>query len=278
MDTLIAQIDSYLRFLISERLLYVSLHPFGQGMCLLDTPLRIYNIHRHEYCLFLKGVAGVWKKCVRCQEKAWKKSENGEFYGVCHGGVGEYVYPLQGADGRSVGFISVSGYAPPDRADYAKHLSAEFALSLKQLRQASQGLLPCPAKEEVDKLIHPLCRMLELYFIRQPLSEPKSFDQRVIAYLHAHYKENITSREVCEALFCSRSYLSHRFRNKHGKGLREYITDLRLQDAAKLLAYSEMSISEVAAATGFADTNYFSKTFKKAMGCSPIRYRKEKAP
>lgn len=275
MDTLLDQIDRYLRFLISQRSLYVSLHPFGAGMCLLDTPLRIYNIHRHEYCLFLKGVEGVWKKCVRCQEKAWKKSENGAFYGVCHGGVGEFVYPLIGPDGHSLGFISVSGYAPADRANYEKSLSAEFALSEKQLQQAAASLLPTPTKEELDTLIHPLCRMLELYFIRQPLSQPKSFDQRVISYLHAHYKENITSREVCEALFCSRSYLSHRFRSKHGKSLREYINELRLQDSVKLLTCSEMSIAEVAAATGFADTNYFSKTFKKAMGCSPVRYKKE---
>lgn len=71
----------------------------------------------------------------------------------------------------------------------------------------------------------------------------------------------------------SPSYLRHLFREQTGKTLTEYITELRISEAKKLLRSTDDSILSIALAVGFNDQSYFSKVFQKSVGTSPSRYR-----
>ena len=53
----------------------------------------------------------------------------------------------------------------------------------------------------------------------------------------------------------------------------KYFAHMRAKHAAKLLKTTEMSITQVAAATGFSDMYYFIKYFERYMGISPKQYR-----
>ena len=57
-------------------------------------------------------------------------------------------------------------------------------------------------------------------------------------------------------------------------GIAEYIRRRRLHKAKKLLKMTDLPISQIALAVGFADYNYFSRIYKKAYGKSPRYYRK----
>lgn len=54
-----------------------------------------------------------------------------------------------------------------------------------------------------------------------------------------------------------------------------YIEAVRMEKAKQLLLNRELSITEVAAYTGYSDPNYFSKVFRKYTSMSPRRYREE---
>ncbi len=54
----------------------------------------------------------------------------------------------------------------------------------------------------------------------------------------------------------------------------EYLTQRRLQEAKRLLQRNELSVSEIAARSGFSDAGYFSTVFRKHEGVSPIEYKK----
>lgn len=56
----------------------------------------------------------------------------------------------------------------------------------------------------------------------------------------------------------------------------QYIAHLRCQQAAKLLAETEMPVSEVSAYVGYIDTNYFTKVFKQQFGMAPSVFRANK--
>lgn len=96
---------------------------------------------------------------------------------------------------------------------------------------------------------------------------------RAIQYVKQHFREDITLVNVAEELNISLFYLSKLFRKHTGTNFTEYLTQLRVEHAKKLLAAGEMSIKEVAYAAGFNSQSYFSKIFKKYAGVAPSEYR-----
>lgn len=95
--------------------------------------------------------------------------------------------------------------------------------------------------------------------------------------IHSRYKDpNLSRRLIADALGISEEYLSKKFDNECGLTLPEYITNLRLIDAERLLRESEHNISQVAAFIGFSSLSYFSTVFKKHHNTTPLQYRIEK--
>lgn len=87
-----------------------------------------------------------------------------------------------------------------------------------------------------------------------------------------HYFEDITLDQVAEELNVSVFYLSKLFRKHMGINFTEYLTQLRIDHAKRLLAEGNRSIKEVAYAVGFNSQSYFSKIFKKYTGLAPSEY------
>ncbi len=89
------------------------------------------------------------------------------------------------------------------------------------------------------------------------------------------YQSDITLTDLAESFSVSPEHLSRTFKKETGFGFNEYLTLVRLQRAEQLLTDgSKKSVSEIAYACGFNDSNYFSDKFKKTHGMSPLKYRK----
>ena len=71
----------------------------------------------------------------------------------------------------------------------------------------------------------------------------------------------------------SLSHLSTVFKQATWVNLSAYVTDLRLEQARKLLSDMRYSISEVSFMSGYSDAKYFAKLFKKKTGSTPSEYR-----
>jgi AraC-like DNA-binding protein len=71
------------------------------------------------------------------------------------------------------------------------------------------------------------------------------------------------------------SHYSTLFKEETGFAPIDFLIRLRIQNSARRLATSEDSVTEIATASGFEDAYYFSRTFRKVMGCSPRSYRSE---
>lgn len=79
--------------------------------------------------------------CVRHQKKVFDHCKDHAFFGVCHAGVGEFVYPVS-SKGRTVGFVSVSGFKGDESAlskalHFAEknHLPKEAVLRVRNERE-----------------------------------------------------------------------------------------------------------------------------------------------
>jgi transcriptional regulator GlxA family with amidase domain len=93
--------------------------------------------------------------------------------------------------------------------------------------------------------------------------------------LHQNFVNQLTRQEIAEAVGVSKNYLSEIFRHELGLSPWDYLTRLRLQKAKELLCSTGDSITTVAAQTGFDDSAYFSRVFRKNTGMSPQEYRQE---
>lgn len=91
-------------------------------------------------------------------------------------------------------------------------------------------------------------------------------------YIRQHYREDLSRNELAEVVHITPNYLSKRFHTETGMSLREYINQLRIEDAKRLLLSTNITISEIANEVGFDNISYFSTVFRKLCGVSPIEW------
>ncbi|MCI8506530.1 MAG: helix-turn-helix transcriptional regulator [Lachnospiraceae bacterium] len=96
-----------------------------------------------------------------------------------------------------------------------------------------------------------------------------------VDYIHNHYKERLRLEDITFRFGTSRTNYCTLFKQIIGMTFHAYLNDLRCEKAAQLLLGHEMSLEEVAEATGFNDGSCLYRNFMKHYGVSPGRYRKE---
>lgn len=97
--------------------------------------------------------------------------------------------------------------------------------------------------------------------------------QVVADYMVLHPTELYTTKLMCEMAELSESRFRKLFKIQLGKSPNEYLRDLRITTAARMLLVSNDNISNIAYEVGFEDPNYFIRIFKKAFGLTPKQYR-----
>ncbi len=105
---------------------------------------------------------------------------------------------------------------------------------------------------------------------------PEEKIQKAAKYIYENYNKDITLADVANYVFMSESYFSKKFKKVTGLKFSEYLTNVRINKADEMLLKTEKSISEIALACGFRESNYFGDVFKKLKGISPNKYRKFK--
>jgi AraC-like DNA-binding protein len=96
----------------------------------------------------------------------------------------------------------------------------------------------------------------------------------VIAYLVAHFAEPIDLPGVAARFGMTPWTFSRRFQKSSGRSFTEYLTTLRLSQVCKLLADTEMPVTDICFEVGYANVSNFNRAFLKARGMTPTAYRR----
>lgn len=112
--------------------------------------------------------------------------------------------------------------------------------------------------------------------------EIESPDERLLDRIMKVINDNIANPElnvemVAETVGISRVHLHRKLKELTNQSTRDLIRNLRLKQAATLLAKKRQSINEVAALTGFTNVAYFSTAFKELYGMTPTAYMEQNA-
>ncbi|MEG0722161.1 MAG: helix-turn-helix domain-containing protein, partial [Lachnospiraceae bacterium] len=92
-------------------------------------------------------------------------------------------------------------------------------------------------------------------------------------YIRQNYCKDVSLDTVSCAVKVSPYYFSKLFKEQTGENFVEYVTNIRMEQAKKMLLNPEYSIKEVCTGAGYSDPNYFSRIFKKCSGVTPSEYR-----
>jgi transcriptional regulator GlxA family with amidase domain len=95
----------------------------------------------------------------------------------------------------------------------------------------------------------------------------------VAAFIEANYDRPIRLADLAWEARLSVSRVAHHFREKRGLSPMEYVLQIRLGHARRLLETTDLELRQVAELVGFRSTAYFGRVFKKRLGASPGQYR-----
>ncbi|PKM72813.1 MAG: DNA-binding response regulator [Firmicutes bacterium HGW-Firmicutes-16] len=96
---------------------------------------------------------------------------------------------------------------------------------------------------------------------------------RAVQHMEIHYSEKIGLKDVANELYISPNYLSELFRKHTGQTFSDYLLTLRMEKSKSYLRSIAYKVSDIAGLVGFSDSRYFSSTFKKFFGMTPMEFR-----
>lgn len=103
--------------------------------------------------------------------------------------------------------------------------------------------------------------------------ESSSVIQKLCKYIDIHFKENISLKELADDIHMNSQYISKLFKEETGINFSDYLTNLRIKEAKKLISSTNQSMKEISIYVGYNDSNYFTRAFKKHESITPKEYR-----
>ncbi|WP_199619479.1 AraC family transcriptional regulator [Paenibacillus alkalitolerans] len=110
------------------------------------------------------------------------------------------------------------------------------------------------------------------YFRNRDETRFKHMVEQTVDLVHGHYETDISLDQCADKLGTTSYTLSKAFRQVAGKNFIDYLTDVRLDEAKKLLRDTDIKVNDIAQQVGY-HSSYFHRIFKKREGVSPTKFR-----
>ena len=192
---------------------------------------------------------------------------------------------------RDCKFIILTGFRDFEYAQEAIRQGA-FRFLLKPVKTEDLILSITEAVKEIKKersreeiLINLEKRVKEYYGLEVAVPEskaqsgedggnnPKYLVGKALEYMKANYSKDLGLKTVADEIYVSTWYLSKLLKRETGDNFINILNEIRVEKAKKLLLNPKYKIYEIASEVGFTDVPYFTKTFKRVAGCTPMEYK-----
>jgi two-component system, response regulator YesN len=97
--------------------------------------------------------------------------------------------------------------------------------------------------------------------------------QLIHNYINNNLEHDLSLTRIAQEVSLNPSYLSRWYKRATGKGISEYITEIRVECSQQLLLGTSLKMENISSKLGFSDPHYFYRFFKKAVGCTPQEFR-----
>ncbi|WP_432664362.1 AraC family transcriptional regulator [Wukongibacter baidiensis] len=132
-----------------------------------------------------------------------------------------------------------------------------------------------------ESLLEAFVLIISNYIIRSILDVSNKGDitserfeiEEIVGYMHQHFGKKLSNLELAKAINMSESHFIRIFKKETGMTPMQYLTNVRIEKAKKLLKIDRKNITEISLICGFNSTSHFSSSFTKYVGMTPSNYR-----
>lgn len=128
--------------------------------------------------------------------------------------------------------------------------------------------------EIISSLLQTLIALLLRYNNSEINTQLSSISHQIKNYIESNYNKDLSLTELSNLVFVSPYHLAHIFKQEVSVSPIQYLINCRINEAKKLLKYSNQSVSEIASSVGYPNSNYFNLLFTKMVGKNPGKYKK----
>ena len=228
-----------------------------------------YPEKKSDFCRGVHESEDEYRACIACDKAACKEalSRKDTYIYKCRYGFTEAVSPLYNF-GTLTGFLMMGQVF-----EEGDTLPASLGRISDPELLRYLGSVPSVAPDMIHSYVKIMTICAQYLTLSNAIpSEKPTVGELTKRFIHENYKEKIGIAEMCREVGCSKSTLITSFRKTFGTTVNKYLTDVRLNEAMRMLKGGEMSIGEIAEATGFSDQSYFSKVFSAQFGMPPSEY------
>lgn len=114
-------------------------------------------------------------------------------------------------------------------------------------------------------------------YCQKPKVDSRTHINNILNYIHKNYKKDIDINMLADHVGLSYSHARKIFNDETGENIVNYINNLRIEEAQRLLRQTDLNINEIALSLGYNNNQSFNRFFKKYVGITPGEYRNIKA-
>lgn len=155
-----------------------------------------------------------------------------------------------------------------------KAIGNDILLLIAAYDEICRKPLPGSDSDMMKKTEHLLACILLILKDRARETSYNPLTLKIMQYLHSNFQKKITLEDIGKLTFFSPNYCENIFKRETGRSVIDYLLEIRITQAKRMLAQGTYSLVNISEAVGFDDYNYFSRVFKKRTGYTPNEYRK----
>lgn len=250
---------------------------------LYDDERRVIYSYPASMCEFCKAVrqnAEFAAQCIECDNAGFDICDKtGKPYVYrCHMRLTEAIAPIT-ESGVIIGYMMLGQVLIDEDVDEVKNnllnLSQKYCFDVGELTEKMNGLNVMKL-EAVNSAVNIMTMCACYLFVNKIVRRKQDIASYELKnFIDSHLSEELSIERLCRKFYISKSKLYSVARKSLGMGVSDYILTKRLEYARTLLRETSKPIFEISEQVGFKDSNYFIRIFKKHIGQTPQKYRRD---
>lgn len=144
---------------------------------------------------------------------------------------------------------------------------------ISQMRKKYDEYLQNIKKEDPWYILNCFCFDCIEEYKKVIQSNGRNLIDNINMYVKANYKEQLNLNLIADVFFISPNYLSSLFNEKNQISFSDFVLNLRIEEAKKILQTTNMKVNDISKKVGYKNNSYFVNLFRKNIGMTPNEYR-----